>query len=130
MTLLNTCSLAIVMACMSCAASAQETPVLSKQFSGCMERSGGVTAGMIACIETETQRHDVRLNNAYKAVMDELTPERKKQLQEVQRTWLKFRDTNCGFYADPDGGTLARVSASKCVMSTTAIRARELEDLR
>lgn len=130
MSLVKTCSLAILVACLPCAAGAQETPVLSKQFSGCMERSGGITAGMIACIEAETQRHDVRLNNAYKAVMDELTPERKTLLQEVQRTWLKFRDTNCGFYADPDGGTLARVSASKCVMSTTAIRARELEDMR
>ena len=34
-----------------------------------------------------------------------------KQLLEAQRAWIKFRDTNCDFYYDPDGGTMARVRA-------------------
>ena len=59
--------------------------------------------------------------------MADLNPERKKQLQAVQRAWLKYRDGNCSFYDDPDGGTLARVSANNCMMTSTASRARELE---
>jgi len=85
---------------------------------------------MIECIDGEAQRQDVRLNKAYKALMGGLSSERKKQLQDAQRNWIKFRDTNCSFYYDPDGGTMARVSANDCVMTMTANRAKELENLR
>ena len=129
MNTFKTLSLILLLACAPYAASAQDAG-LSKQFSACMDKSGGATSGMIECLGAETQRHDARLNSAYKAVMEGLSPERKKQLQEVQRSWIKFRDTNCSFYADPDGGSLARVSASQCMMTTTAARARELEVLR
>lgn len=101
----------------------------SPQFSTCMDRSGGVTENMIDCIATENQRQDKRLNKAYKALMSDLSAERKKQLLEAQRAWLKFRDTNCSFYLDPDGGSMARVSANDCVMTMTANRAKELENL-
>lgn len=106
-----------------------QTASLSKQFSACMDKSGGVTMDMIECIGVETQRQDARLNKAYKALMGGLKAERKKELQEAQRAWIKFRDTNCGFYYDPDGGSLARVQANNCMMTMTANRAGELEDL-
>ena len=57
-------------------------------------------------------------------------PLRQAQLQQVQRAWIKYRDANCGFYDDPDGGSLARVSANDCMMATTTRRARELESFR
>lgn len=103
---------------------------LSRQFSACMDTSGGVTVNMMDCIGAETQRQDVRLNHAYKEVMAQLAPARKKQLQEAQRLWLRFRDAHCRFYADPDGGTLAAVNANECYMSATAARARELEGFK
>lgn len=106
------------------------SPGLTAQFAACMDKAGGVTASMIDCIGAETQRHDVRLNKAYKEVMAQLTPARKKQLLQAQRTWLKFRQENCNFYDDPDGGTLARVNANECFMSATAARAKELEGFR
>ncbi len=102
---------------------------LTKQFGTCIDKSGGVTMDMIECIGAEIQRQDARLNKAYKALTASLTPERKKQLQEAQRAWIKFRDSNCGFYYDPDGGSMARVSANDCLMNMTASRAKELESL-
>jgi len=105
-------------------------PAVSKQYSACMDKSGGVTMGMIECITAENQRQDVRLNKAYKVLMADLTPARKTQLLEAQRAWIKFRDANCSFYLDPDGGTMARVSANDCVMTTTASRAVELEQFK
>lgn len=102
---------------------------LSKQFGTCIDKSGGVTMDMIECIGAETQRQDARLNKAYKALTTSLTPERRRPLQEAQRAWIKFRDANCGFYHDPDGGSMARVSANDCMMTMTASRARELESL-
>ncbi len=100
---------------------------LSQTFSICMDQAGGVTQSMIECMDSETERQDVLLNKAYKEVIVGLSSERKQQLQKVQRLWLTYRKANCDFYYDPDGGTLARVSANDCFMSATAARAKELE---
>ncbi len=122
------CFVLAIAATLPLASTAQEAS-LTKQFNACMDKSGGVTQGMVECMVAETKRHDARLNKAYKALMGGLNPERQKQLQEAQRAWLKFRDSNCAFYYDPDGGTLARVQANDCVMNMTANRAKELETL-
>lgn len=95
-----------------------------------MDKSGGVTVDMLDCIGTETKRQDARLNKAYKEVMPQLSPARKKELQDAQRAWIKYRDANCNFYADPDGGTIATVNSNDCFMSATASRAKELEGFK
>lgn len=117
---------AVALACTALAASAQDA-ALSPQFASCMDKSGGVTMDMIDCIVAETSRQDARLNRVYKAAMGSLSAERKKQLQTAQRAWIKFRDANCDFYYDPDGGSMARVSANACVLTSTANRAQEIE---
>lgn len=118
---------ALAAAIMPLAVHAQEIN-LTKQFSVCMDKADGVTQNMVECIDAEIKRQDARLNKAYKALVADLNPERKKQLLEAQRAWLKFRDTNCAFYYDPDGGTIARVQAVDCMMTMTASRAKELEN--
>lgn len=93
---------------------------LTKRYSDCMEKSGGVTVNMNDCINEETQNQDARLNKAYKELIALLSTGRRKEVQEAQRAWLKFRELNCNFYAEPNGGTLERVNANSCFMSTTA----------
>lgn len=110
------------------AGSAQDAG-LTKQFSACMDKSNSTTVDMLECIDAETKRQDGRLNKAYKEAMSQLSAERKKQLQQAQRAWITYRDANCGFYADPEGGSMARLVASDCFMSATASRAKELESL-
>lgn len=85
---------------------------------------------MLECISEETKRQDARLNKAYKEVMPQLSTARKKQLQEAQRAWIKYRDANCTFYADPDGGTNATVNSDDCFRSATEARAQELENFK
>ena len=120
---------ALVVAGVPCVGSANETG-LSKQYATCMDKAGGTTFGMIECISTEGQRQDAQLNKAYKALMAELPPPRRAQLLEAQRAWIKYRDANCAFYYDPDGGTLARVNANSCMLTATADRAHELESFK
>jgi uncharacterized protein YecT (DUF1311 family) len=84
---------------------------------------------MLECGDAEYKLQDIRLNKAYKALQQNLNIERKKQLQETQRLWIKFKESNCNFYFDPDGGSMARLNANSCLILSTADRAKELENL-
>ena len=99
---------------------------MTQEYLTCLKKSNGVTAEMINCILAETRRQDARLNENYKRLISRLATERKNALVEAQRAWIKFRDANCGFYADPEGGSAARVTANECFLNATADRAKEL----
>jgi uncharacterized protein YecT (DUF1311 family) len=99
---------------------------MTQEYSTCLEKSNGVTIEMINCILAETIRQDARLNENYKRLISKLTTERKNALIEAQRNWIKFRDTNCGFYADPKGGSATRLASHECILNATTQRAKEL----
>jgi uncharacterized protein YecT (DUF1311 family) len=101
---------------------------LSKQYESCMKKANS-TQDMLECGDAEYKLQDVRLNKAYKALQQNLNTERKKQLLDTQRLWIKFKESNCNFYFDPDGGSMAKLNANSCLMSSTAYRAKELENL-
>ncbi|MCD2513394.1 lysozyme inhibitor LprI family protein [Comamonas endophytica] len=103
---------------------------MSAQYTACMDKAGGVTLSMVECIVAEHGRQDKRLNTVYTALMAALEPPRKKQLQAAQRLWLQYREANCSFYMDPEGGSLARVAANSCQLQMTAQRAQELAGLK
>ena len=107
----------------------QDKDLLTAEYAKCIEQSGGTDPGMLDCMGAEAQRQDKRLNDAYKKLMNELKPERRKELQEAQRLWIKYTEANCNFYLDPDGGTAAKLAASECPVLAKAARAKELETL-
>jgi uncharacterized protein YecT (DUF1311 family) len=82
---------------------------------------------MIECTTAETARRDTRLNANYKSLLATLDPDRKKALIAAEVAWLKFRDSNCDFIFDPNGGQAARMAANSCVLRMTAERALELD---
>jgi uncharacterized protein YecT (DUF1311 family) len=106
-----------------------ENTGLSKQFLSCMDKSGGVTSNMVTCIVAENKKQNHRLNKAYKKALATLTIDNKTHLTNVQKTWLKYRDENCNFYANLTGGTMDIVNSNECIMSTNANRAMELEGI-
>jgi uncharacterized protein YecT (DUF1311 family) len=99
----------------------------SRGFDACMDRTGGATLPMVKCISAETQHQDNRLNRIYKELMATLSPQRKQELRDAQRLWIKYRDANCAFYFDPDGGTMVRIEAAQCRLTATGQRATELQ---
>jgi uncharacterized protein YecT (DUF1311 family) len=99
----------------------------TKEYSTCLDKAGGVTSEMMTCMSAETKRQDARLNENYNKLGSKLSPNRKKALLEAQRAWIKFRDANCNFYYDPDGGSSARMAANECLLNATADRAGELK---
>jgi uncharacterized protein YecT (DUF1311 family) len=102
---------------------------MTQEYLTCMDKSKGVTSEMMDCISAETARQDARLNENYKRLMSKVSAKRKKTLLEAQRAWIKFREVNCRFYYDPDGGTAARLAGSDCFLQATADRAKELKNL-
>jgi uncharacterized protein YecT (DUF1311 family) len=110
-------------------ARAESEPKLSAAYSKCIERAGAVDPKVLECIGEEFTVQDRRLNASYRALSAKLTPERRKQWQDVQRAWLKYAESNCYFYYDPNGGTATRMISAECSVRARASRAQELEYL-
>ncbi|MEO8491520.1 lysozyme inhibitor LprI family protein [Pseudomonas sp.] len=105
-------------------ASAEDSPALTKCMNGANSDSE-----MVACNAKELRVQDARLNKAYQAVIKFEEGEKKQQLQDVQRLWIKYRDANCGFMGSASGGTIDRVNGAACMVDMTQTRAAELESL-
>jgi len=116
---------ALLLLALPCAAESLYTHA----YSTCMDRSGGVTVEMLNCMSAELETQDAMLNDAYRSLGAQLSPARKRQLTAAQRLWIQYRDANCRFYADPDGGTSSDLSSNECVLRETAERAEELKRL-
>lgn len=100
----------------------------SNYYKICMDKALS-TQDMIECNDKEYKEQDKRLNSTYKALRIKQTPARVTQLIELQKIWIKYRDANCAFYFDPDGGSLARLMANDCMLSMTRDRANEFESM-
>ena len=109
---------------------ADALPSTSVAYRDCMQRAAGVNADMHACIATETKLQDTRLNSTYAQLRAAQSPPRRAALTSSQRDWMRFRDSNCGFRNDPEGGSAARLGAGLCVLRMTAERADELQSLQ
>ena len=102
----------------------------SAGFARCMDASEGVTVDMLNCIDAEIVLQDARLNSEYRRTLAALTEGQQARLRTAQRLWVQYRDANCRFLADPDGGTLATVMSVDCRRQMTTERASELVRLR
>ena len=118
-----------VLSGLACAKAEERT---SKSYAACLDKAGGAinTFAMQDCIREELERQDRKLNGAYEALMRSVPEKRKTQLRDAQRKWIAFRDANCEFYYDPQGGSAARLASNECVVLLTAERTHELETLK
>lgn len=87
------------------------------------------TLDIVTCISSEYERQDKRLNQSYQQLRGQLSSGRRDQLLAAQRAWITYKEANCSFYADSEGGTIARINANACVLNETIKRANELENL-
>ena len=99
---------------------------LSKDYQRCMDKALG-DFDIIECTQKELEKQDARLNAAYKKLRAAESEQQKKNLQEAQRAWIKFRDTWGAYLYDPEGGTIARVSAISWHLEATVDQAIRLE---
>ncbi|CUA86079.1 Uncharacterized conserved protein YecT, DUF1311 family [Gulbenkiania indica] len=105
------------------------SPVNDTLLEACLGGRGTTTQGMVECYGEANARQNARLNAAYRQLMAVLPAKRQHALRAVQRQWIGWRDASCGFYLDPDGGTLGRVEVAQCLYRTTHERADTLQEL-
>lgn len=98
----------------------------SSSYTQCMDKASS-TLAMGACIQAETKLQDERLNRVYKQLMAKLEGQQQKDLREVQRSWIKYRDGNCAFHGTLSSGSLYRIEGAMCTMDMSKDRAAELE---
>ncbi len=124
-------ALAAAIAALPALAGAQTAePRYSGQYQECMKGAQGATAPTVVCITEEYRRWDAELNRQYRAIRGKLADARRNGFDAAQIAWVNYRDANCAFYNNPDGGTLARIDANSCMLEMTARRVMELRSIR
>lgn len=112
-----------------------EDDELAPGFALCMERSGGVTAEMLECLQQAYDFWDARLNANYKkarrACQASADPEGcTGRLLKAQRAWIQYKETTAGLVELPyEGGSMARLSAMSFLAEETRRQALVLDQI-
>ncbi|WP_158093432.1 lysozyme inhibitor LprI family protein [Acetobacter sp. DsW_063] len=103
---------------------------LASDYDKCMDAAGGVDPAMIECGNEELARRDADLNRAYKALSAKLgRGELLDHLRTSERSWIKFRDDDCGLVEAAYGnGSLTKILFRECLINAAKTRTKTLED--
>jgi uncharacterized protein YecT (DUF1311 family) len=91
----------------------------------CLDDSGGNTSKLLICNSTEMKYQDLRLNEAYKTLIQQLVAKEASLQRAEERKWITYRDVYCA--ADLNSGTASDVDSIGCKVEQTAKRANLLE---
>ena len=90
----------------------------------CIGDPGAATdAKMVDCYRIEYAIWDGLLNENYKALLASLDDAQTEKAKAMQRAWIAYRDTTCGFYYDKIQGSMAGFLGAACETRETARRA-------
>jgi uncharacterized protein YecT (DUF1311 family) len=78
---------------------------------------------MADCYQIEGAAWDSLLNESYKALLADLDDQQTVKARAMQRAWVAYRDTTCGFYYDKIRGSMAGFMGAACEARETARRA-------
>lgn len=65
----------------------------------CLVKNGGVTAGYL-CVDKKIKDIDIELNESYQQAIERIldeAPDLEGSFREAQRSWLRFKDSECDF---------------------------------
>jgi uncharacterized protein YecT (DUF1311 family) len=75
------------------------------------------------CYDIESAIWDDLLNANYQTLLGELDADQTAKAKTMQRAWISYRDTTCGFYDDKIQGSMSLSMHAACVDRETARRA-------
>jgi uncharacterized protein YecT (DUF1311 family) len=94
----------------------------------CMGPIGSASDRVMAdCYQIEGAVWDELLNESYKGLLAALDDEQAGKARAMQRAWVAYRDTTCGFYYEKIRGSMAGFMEAACVARETARRAMLLK---
>jgi uncharacterized protein YecT (DUF1311 family) len=94
----------------------------------CMGPLGSAPDGAMAdCYAIEGAIWDGLLNENYKKLLATLDDEQTIKARAMQRAWIAYRDSTCGFYDDKIRGTMSIMMHAACNTRETARRAMLLD---
>ncbi|MDD0966690.1 MULTISPECIES: lysozyme inhibitor LprI family protein [Pseudomonas] len=86
---------------------------------------------LIICGQQTFEKVDAVLNEQYKKALASLAPADKKQLTDVQKKWVRFKEANCeDIYQSALPGAEAPIEKLGCLVQTTNARLGELVALQ
>lgn len=102
---------------------------ITEAFYSCIDKANYNGTAVGACLSSEQDVQDARLNRAYKALLSKLDGKGKQQLVNAERAWLAFRDKS-GRLDSTLYGTeiIANLQVSQRDVFRMCERANELED--
>lgn len=68
-------------------------------FYVCIDKAGSDAIATAACLSSERQTQDARLNAIYKALLGKLNSKAKERLVNAERAWLEFQSKSGSFEA-------------------------------
>jgi uncharacterized protein YecT (DUF1311 family) len=91
----------------------------------CAKKAPGMatTANELDCFRIEETIWDDLLNENYKGLLETLDQHQTAKARAMQRAWLAYRDTTCGFYDDKIQGTMSINMHAACATREAARRA-------
>ena len=86
---------------------------------------------LIICGQQTFEKVDALLNEYYKKALASLAPANKKQLTDVQKKWVRFKEAYCeDIYQSAVPGAEAPIERLGCLVQTTNARLGELVSLQ
>lgn len=89
---------------------------IDQELKGCLDKSGGVTANIRDCYGVAYTKMDKRLNELYKNLYQNFSPELQEKLKNAQKKWLDFKsaEQDLAFALSPnEGGTLQLIEGDE-----------------
>ena len=113
----------------------QQQDPMSRDFRECIKNAQDAMeakkqenpAAIHACLTGEVKRQEGRIAASSKKAGDNLTGIEKKRLDDANTAWRRFRDANCGFYADAKGEPPANLENADCTLRLTVGRGVEVD---
>jgi uncharacterized protein YecT (DUF1311 family) len=102
-------------------------PVVSVRANETCNHGSITNPDLIICGQKSFEKVDTVLNEQYKKTLASLSPADKKQLTDVQRKWVSFKEAYCeDLYQAVLPGAEAPIEKLACLAQTTSARLGEL----
>lgn len=125
------CLFFAVSICLFAQSESDDKHPIDVKLDNCIDEDGS-TSGLNMCLTTAAGEWDKELNKYYKLLQTSLSAEQKTVLQDVQRSWIAFKDKEIKLinvtYGGMDG-TMWTYVANRAIMEITRKRALDLKHL-